>query len=154
MFFFYAYEKAWLRTDEIVIWSQSYFDTGWQALFDTFHSLPLLAIFAVLSWRTKLPRAAALFASMTVHALCDLALHHHDAHRHLFPFSDWRFLSPVSYWDPRHYGGIASAIETVLVVAGSVWLLRSYKRPAPRVFLMLILLSYAFFIGYALVVWA
>ena len=66
----------------------------------------------------------AALASMTLHCLADLALHREDAHGHLFPLSDWRFTSPVSYWDPAHYGLIFAACELVLVAVGSIWLLR------------------------------
>jgi len=51
-----------------------------------------------------------------------LPVHHDDGHRHFFPLSDWRFESPVSYWDPAHYGHIFLWIELLLVAAGTVWL--------------------------------
>ena len=153
MVFFYGYEKGFLGTAERTIWSQSYFDWGWQAFFDVFNSLPLLVLAAALCWRMKWPRASIFFASMVLHSLCDLALHHDDAHRHFFPLSDWRFASPVSYWDPRYHGGIVSVLEVALVMAGSIWLFRVYPRPAPRVLLGLVLGVYAAFIGYALIVW-
>jgi hypothetical protein len=39
------------------------------------------------------------------------------------PFSDWKFHSPVSYWDPAHFGGIAAALDGLMVLGGSIYLL-------------------------------
>ena len=106
---------------------RAYHDLSWQAFFDVFNSLPLLALGVPVARRLARPHAAVLFLSMMLHAVCDFALHRKDAHRHFFPFSDWRFQSPVSYWDPRHYGGIVTTIEMVVVVAGAVVLFKQYR---------------------------
>ena len=111
MFVFYAYQRGWLATPERAIWSQVYFLPEWQAFFDAFNSLPLIALAALVAWRTGQAAVLACLASMALHCLADLALHHEDAHGHFFPFSDWRFRSPVSYWDPRRYGMIFGAFE-------------------------------------------
>lgn len=54
------------------------------------------------------------------------------AHRHLFPLSDWRFASPVSYWDPAHHGDVFLAAEADLVALGGLVLLRRRAPPAWR----------------------
>lgn len=64
---------------------------------------------------------ALLFASIVLHCLEDLPVHNDDAHRHFWPLSNFRFESPVSYWDPDHYGAIASRVELVLMLAASVY---------------------------------
>jgi hypothetical protein len=66
---------------------------------------------------------AILFASLLLHTVGDFLLHHTDAHRHFFPFSDWKFYSPISYWDPSHFGAAAAVIEGLVVLAGSLYLL-------------------------------
>jgi len=43
-------------------------------------------------------------------------VHNDDAHRHFFPFSNYRFISPFSYWDRNHYGSIVSFVEMLLVL--------------------------------------
>lgn len=53
--------------------------------------------------------------SMVFHSLGDLPVHHDDAHRHFFPFSDYRLISPISYWDPQHYGRIVAGVEVLAV---------------------------------------
>ncbi len=59
-----------------------------------------------------------------VHALIDIATHHDDGPLLLFPF-DWstRFLSPVSYWDPRHFGRPFLLFEATLDLVIAGWLL-------------------------------
>ncbi|NEO26580.1 MAG: hypothetical protein F6K03_06700, partial [Kamptonema sp. SIO4C4] len=43
--------------------------------------------------------------------------------RHFYPLSDYRFISPVSYWNPKHYGAIIALLEVILVllVTPFVW---------------------------------
>ncbi len=84
MFVFYAYEKSWLKTPERVIRSEAYYDSGWQAFFDVFNSLPLLALGVLVARQLARPHAAVLFLSMMLHTVCDLALHREDAHQHFF----------------------------------------------------------------------
>ena len=43
----------------------------------------------------------------------DFFLHADDARTHLQPFTDWRFYSPVSYWDPAYFGRTAMAVEAM-----------------------------------------
>jgi hypothetical protein len=126
---FYLYERLVAGTSERLIWSQAYFEPDWQACFDLSHSLPLIALAALLAWRLRAQAWLACLASMALHSVADLALHHEDAHAHLLPISSWRFRSPVSYWDPVHHGTVTLAAELVLVLAGSAALLR---RSEPR----------------------
>jgi hypothetical protein len=153
MFFFYLYHRAWLAAPERTIWSESYFELSWQAFFDVFNSLPLIALVALIAYAAKSPRVVAASVSMMIHAVCDLLLHHDDAHRHLFPFSGWRFESPVSYWDPRHYGSIVSVFEIVVVLLGALWLFKQYSTRGPRVFLGLVLACYGLLFVFAIFVW-
>jgi hypothetical protein len=124
IFLFYAYQRGWLQVTERVIWSQSYFLPQWQALFDAFNSLPLIALAAFFAWRAKRPAWLAGLASMGLHAVADLLLHHDDAHGHLWPLSDWRFQSPVSYWDPRHHGAHFLWVELAASLGACVLLWR------------------------------
>ncbi|MGB5972116.1 MAG: hypothetical protein WBG38_02300, partial [Nodosilinea sp.] len=62
-------------------------------------------------------------ASMVLHHLADLPLHHDDAHQHFWPLSSVRFISPVSYWDADHFGQIGATVELVLVLAATAYLL-------------------------------
>ena len=89
---------------------------------------------------------------MLLHSLGDFPLHHDDAHRHFFPFSDWRFISPISYWDPAHYGNWASLLEIFAVLAISIFL---YCRQALlRVWIITGLVVYGAYWIYVLLVWS
>ena len=181
MLVFYAWERVVRGVSEGRIWSERYFDPGWQVVFDLPSSIPLLVLALGIvmlagrrgraaapglpagtgsgSWRApfRLPGgfgATALFlASMIIHALGDMPLHREDAHRHFFPFSDWRFTSPVSYWDPQHYGGYAAAGEVILVLGVSVFLFRAY-RGRGRWIVAGVAGIHALFIGFAVLMWS
>lgn len=124
MFIFYFWAKL-QGLSERVIWRDSYYDAGWQNLFDAFHSFPLLGLAWLLAWRARMQVLCIFFASMLLHSLFDFPLHHDDAHRHFWPLSDFRFASPISYWDPAHYGQFMAPLELLVVVAGGAWLLRT-----------------------------
>jgi hypothetical protein len=94
------------RQPQRQIWSKTYFLPGWQIAVDMLHSFPLLALALAAFLLLRLRRAQLLTASMLLHACGDMFLHGADAHRHFFPFSDYRFVSNVSYWDPAHYGNV------------------------------------------------
>ena len=42
----------------------------------------------------------ALFSAALVHLTLDFPLHNDDARAHFWPLTNWKFTSPVSYWDP------------------------------------------------------
>jgi len=126
---FYAYERLWAGLPERTIWGELYFQ--WQALFDLVHSIPL-ALFGLIvtAWMEQVG-LALLCASMLLHDACDLPVHTVDAHRHFYPFSDYRFVSPVSYWDPHAHGAAAALVEVVIVLIASLILARrTASRPA------------------------
>lgn len=153
MVIFYLVHKIFLRSLEGEIWTHFYFLPAWQGLFDAFHSLPLIAIVMIVSWRLGSRNALVLSAAMALHVALDLPFHHDDAHRHFFPFSDWRFASPLSYWDPSHFGTSVFWVETAFVLIGAVILLRRHRRPGPRLTAAAIAAAYVAFVGYSLWVW-
>ena len=153
MFVFYVYQRAVLATPEAVIWSDAYFQSNWQLVFDLFNSLPLLGLAALISWRARAPRVLAFIASMTLHCLTDLPLHHDDAHAHFRPISSWRFESPISYWDTEHYGQLFAGVELLFVLGGAGLLVLRPRLRAWRLVGSLTLVSYALFIAFAMMVW-
>ena len=153
MFWFYFYQKVLRGRAESFIWDHAYFQAGWQNFFDAFNSIPLFAVGLLASWMLRARLWMLLFASLLLHVALDLPLHNDDAHRHFFPLSDWRFTSPVSYWDPRHYGNWFGVIEAVSVLICCALLYQWSRYPASRVLVALIGAVYLAYFGYAFAVW-
>ena len=64
----------------------------------------------------------ALAGAALLHIGLDFPLHHDDGRAHFWPISNWIFESPVSYWDPAHYGSILTPIELLVSWGVCVWL--------------------------------
>jgi membrane-bound metal-dependent hydrolase YbcI (DUF457 family) len=126
------------------IWTTGYYQPFWQDVIATSHSIPLALLAAGLAHYRSWQTAELLFLSMVFHDLLDLPVHHDDAHRHFFPFSNYRFISPISYYDPAHYGNIVAAIEVLLVLAATLYLFRSVRS---RVGKGLMILANVFYLG-------
>lgn len=119
----YLYER--LRgTPEQTIWAVCYQNPYWLAVIHGGHSIPLAALAAGLCWLIGFPALLAFFTSVALHAMCDFPVHAIDAHRHFLPFSQYRFVSPLSYWDERFHGRKVALVEALLVLGGSAWLIR------------------------------
>ena len=72
------------------------------------------------SSRQRLGGALQAFGlGCAVHTALDIPVHHNDGPLLLFPFN-WslRFDSPVSYYDPDHYGSIVAPIDLTITVVG------------------------------------
>ena len=85
----------------------------------------------------------ALFSLAAItHLLGDFPVHSSDAHPHFWPLSDWRFHSPVSYWDSNHHGNVFSLFEALLGVVLSVIIYKRFKSFFIRLLTALALTSY------------
>lgn len=153
MFGFYAYQKLIAGTPESTIWNDLYFRPEWQVVFDIPHSWPLMALGLWMAWRMASAPWLCFFASMMLHGLGDFLLHNDDAHRHFYPLSDYLFMSPVSYWDPQHYGQIVAPLEALLVVVGSIVLYRASESRSARSLLGVLGGLYLLGMAYAIGVW-
>ncbi|MEO0497657.1 MAG: hypothetical protein AAF141_09845, partial [Pseudomonadota bacterium] len=56
--------------------------------------------------------------------------------------SDWRFRSPVSYWDPAHYGNIWAPIEGALGLVLAIILFRRFKSVVARAMIGAVIAAY------------
>ena len=151
MFLFYLSHLA-LGTSESAIWSVEYHRPAWQALFDLSHSIPVALLGMLVCWKTSRPWLLVFFASMLLHALGDLPLHQEDAHRHFFPLSDWRFFSPVSYWNPDYYGNWVSLLECLSVFSAAIYLY--FKQSQLKFWVGGIGSIYLIYWVYVMIVWA
>ena len=115
-----------LGTDPQVVFGQLYFSDAWQSIFRIDNSMVLWGIALVLGLMWRSPVVFALCGAALLHLVFDFALHHDDGRAHFWPISNWIFQSPVSYWDPRHYGGIVGPIEIAAVLVCCVVLWRRF----------------------------
>ncbi len=127
MFGFYFWLSAATDIPARQIWDVEYFRPSWQLLFDFFHSIPLGLLGLSVMLYAQRQGIALLFASIVLHALEDLPVHHDDPHRHFWPLSNFRFESPISYWDPNHYGAIVGTLETGLMLIASIYVFRRVR---------------------------
>lgn len=119
------------------IWAVHYQRPGWLAVIHGAHSIPLGLLGLTLCLALHAPFGAALFASVVCHALADLPVHARDAHRHFLPLSNYRFESPLSYWDPRFHAREVVTAEAGLVLFASLTLV---ARGAPLVAIVALVL--------------
>jgi hypothetical protein len=116
IFLFYFWAKYIARLPEATIWSKAYYEPFVQDIVALFHSIPLAVICCLIAYYFGWQSVQILFLSMILHSLGDLPVHNDDAHKHFFPFSNYRFISPISYWDRKHYVSIVSLVEMLLVL--------------------------------------
>jgi hypothetical protein len=117
IFVFYGVSKWVYKLPESEIWGKAYYDPIWQNLVALFHSFPLAGIGFIACFHWQWQAGMVFCSSLMFHSLFDFPFHHDDAHRHFYPFSEYRFISPLSYWDPAHYGKIVAFGEILLVLA-------------------------------------
>jgi membrane-bound metal-dependent hydrolase YbcI (DUF457 family) len=152
MYIFFAYEALWMGESQQDIWHTLYFQQGWQDFFDLFNSIPLISIGIFVAWRLKRSWWLFLFLSMMVHMILDLPLHAEDAHRHFYPFSNYVFQSPISYWDSQYYGNIGMFLELCVLVISVYTIWPLFRKKVQRGFLVLSLLLYILMFG-AMILW-
>lgn len=127
MFVFFAWSRVqgW-SGDET--WNVQYWNEPWQTLGAASNSFVLFGLLLALAGWRKWPLVAVIAIAALLHLALDFPLHADDAHRHFWPVTDWRFASPVSYWDPKAYGLIGAAIETVVALGATLVLWRRFSK--------------------------
>ncbi len=146
-----------------VIWKDLYYSNFWQEAGAITNSIPMYLGFAIigrllggrlstnqLPYSDPLVTGYSLFGKLMLyfsiaallHCITDLPLHFDDGHAHFWPFSDWIFQSPVSYWDSNHYALYWQPIEMMIGLVCIVLLLRRFTSVWLRVAVVLGFLSY------------
>ncbi|MEL6913492.1 MAG: cobalamin biosynthesis protein CobQ [Pseudomonadota bacterium] len=115
-----------LGTSEEVVFGQLYFSAAWQRVFAVDNSVVLWGIVLGLALWRRAPWAVALSGAALLHIAFDFPLHNEDARMHFWPLTEWKFHSPVSYWDSASGAQAVGVIELLLVVALTVFLLRRH----------------------------
>lgn len=114
-----------LGIPENVVFDELYFSPAWQAVFAVDNSFVIWgALLAAALWLRWRPMMAFAGAGL-LHLATDFLLHADDGRAHFWPFSNWIFQSPVSYWDSRHH---ANWIVPVTVAACVLAYLSLWRR--------------------------
>lgn len=114
-----------------VIFRDRFWESPWTEVQAISNSAPLWALIALIGFLIR-GRGIALLAfglSGLLHVCGDFLLHADDARAHLQPFTAWRFHSPVSYWDPKHFGRTVVVVEAA---AGAAMIALLWRRFAGR----------------------
>lgn len=109
------------------IFGEQYFNPYWQGVFAIDNSIPIWAVALLIALVLRSPVLIAFAGAGLIHLLLDFPLHHDDGRAHFWPFSNWIFESPVSYWDTRHFGGIVGPLEGLLSLGLLVVLWRRFQ---------------------------
>ncbi len=150
IFIMFAWSKI-QGVPEKMVWETWYFAPPWQTIVDASHSIPIYwliimaSVFLVKSGGKNSDYGVVIVIfslSALTHIAGDFFLHVVDGHAHFWPLSDWRFSSPVSYWDPRYYGQYFSVFEIIAGISLCVLLFRRFEEKFVRVILGLTMISY------------
>jgi hypothetical protein len=127
---------------DVQIFDHMYWENWWQITNGIAHSFLLWGalLVAALVWRLEL--LLAFSASALLHAAIDFCVHREDAHMHFWPLTRWKFMSPVSYYDPAHYGRWVSAFEAVMGLALIAVLLTRFRHWLVRALLAVAITAY------------
>jgi len=126
---------------ERAVWGDLYEHTFWQEVIAIGNSIPVyLSLIGlsclVLKFEPRLKPCASMTAlfslSALLHIAFDVPFHAGDAHRHFWPLSDWRFYSPISYWDDDHHGNVIRILELAIAVLLSAVLWKRFKNRLAR----------------------
>jgi membrane-bound metal-dependent hydrolase YbcI (DUF457 family) len=135
------------------IFGKLYWERWWQICNAIGHSFLLWGALAAIcgllilkAGQLRESKFALLFAfsgAALVHSCIDFLVHREDAHMQFWPLSDWKFVSPVSYWDRAHYGDLFGLFEAALGIVMAALLFSRYRSLLTRCALALCMALYA-----------
>lgn len=102
------------------MWDELYFEAPMQNLIAWFNSIPIYLGFLLIGFfaRGKIWGKLLIFFALAalIHIATDMPVHADDAYRHFWPLSDWRFYSPLSYWDTDHHAFWVSKVDVAIAL--------------------------------------
>ena len=128
------------------IFGIDYFSPFWQEVFAVSNSVPVFLACGIFGVLTRHRWVTAFAAAALLHVLADLPLHAGDGHPPWWPFSDWTYVSPFSYWDVRYGARIVAPLEFLVTAAVAAWLWTRYRSTAFRVGIAGCVIVEAFFV--------
>jgi len=128
-----------------------YWQEPWQTFGSIANSFPLWAIVVIVAFalfkyssRFKTLGLGLLIFSVGyfLHISVDFVTHADDAYPQFWPITDWRFFSPISYWQPQYYGRIVGVVEAIMGLAIVTYLVIKFKQWPIRIAAILMALPY------------
>jgi len=134
------------------VFGEFYYSSAWQQVIAVDNSFVLWGVaFGLALWR-KVPGMIAFCGAAFLHLVFDFPLHNHDARMHFWPLTDWKFISPVSYWEGARGGNLVAVAEVLIVAVLGIYLLIRHSDIWLRVaFTLLMLMQIAPFVIWRLV---
>lgn len=121
------------------IFREYYYSDQWMAVFAVDNSFFIWgAVLGLAVWRRSAV-LVALSGAGVLHLIFDFMLHNEDARPQFWPLTDWKFLSPISYWDRSHFAAIVGPAEVILCVVLSAWMMFRFKSLGLRVLILALL---------------
>lgn len=100
------------------MWNELYFAAPMQNLIAWFNSIPIYAgllLLGILARSKRWGKLLIVFSlAALIHIATDMPVHADDAYRHFWPISDWRFYSPLSYWDVDHHAAWVGKVDIAI----------------------------------------
>lgn len=121
-----------VTSDEL--WGQAYYREPWITYSAITNSFFVFGGFLALGLWQRWPWLIAFAGSAMLHFLGDIFLHYDDGHAHFWPISMCIFYSPISYWDPNHYGIWWTGLEMVLALGLFLVVWRQNKSALARAY--------------------
>jgi len=109
-----------------VLWGDMYFNSAWSIPITLTHSFILWPVLIVTATYFGWNLLRWFSISALIHTVVDFLVHTDDAYRHFYPFSQWKFYSPISYYNPAEYGLFVSAFDSLLVLGLLTYLYTKY----------------------------
>lgn len=110
-------------------------DPLWIAAHNFLHAPLLLTPLGLVGfWGMKSNRRWGVFLlwfalGAGLHSVIDIFTHTDDGPVLFFPLNwNYRFRSPISYWDPKHYGLIFAPLEHLLDIVLIIVLVRTWRK--------------------------
>ncbi len=110
-----------------IVFGEMYFSNQWQSIFSVDNSFFVWGIIIGIGTYLKNSIIKIFGLAGFLHLVLDFPLHHDDGRAHFWPVSDWVFSSPVSYWDPGHFGNVVGPLEAVLCLVLCVILVIRFR---------------------------
>ena len=143
MFVMFGWSRFVLGLSDSQVWGEVYWRESWQTAVAGSHSFPLHLALLLIAHFLRMRWLSVYAMAVLLHAAVDFPVHREDAHAQFWPLTNWKFISPVSYWDRNHYGSIVGTIEVGIAIVMIIVLWRRFNLIIwTRALLSLALISY------------